>query len=298
MHIGNRLAGLFCIAGMFVLGTPLATAQGRGAPAGIATSKIADNLYVFSGGGGANSTLLIDSDRALLVDSKISVDAGQAILVAAAEIFQGDVEFLINSHVHPDHTGGNLVFGERGTLIIGHNDVATILTAGQRGGPPAPRAAIPAVTFADGEGIDLHFGDELVRVRHMPAAHTTDNSIIQFVNANVFHLGDLYGPARYPVLAGGTIDGFIDGVEQVLEMSDADSQFVPGVGRVTGRTELTYFLEMLTTVRARVGRAIGDGQSLEQVVASVPTAEFDHTFGAPDGARFLPIIYQQMSGSE
>lgn len=269
-------------------------AQPGGEAPPITADAIADGVYVLSGGRGANSTLLVTADGALLIDSKLDETSGEALLDAIGDITNQDVRFLVNSHVHPDHTGGNAAFGERGVVIVGHEEVLSILAAGQRGGPPAPAAALPAVTFASGDGLDIRIADETVRIRHMPAAHTTDNSMIHLVSANVFHLGDIYGPARYPVLAGGTLQGFIDAVTQVLEAADADARFVPGVGDVTGREELSGYLEMLTTVQQRVQALIDAGKSLEEVIEEHPTAEFDATFGSPDHPLFLPIVYQQL----
>ena len=277
-----------------LVAAPVGAQPGGNAPA-ITASEIAAGVHVLTGGRGANSTLLVTADGALLIDSKLDEANGQALLDTVTVLGARNLRFLVNSHVHPDHTGGNAVFGRRGVLIMGHEEVQSILAAGQRGGPPAPAEALPSITFASGEGLDIRIGAEIVRIRHAPAAHTTDNSVIQLVNANVFHLGDIYGPARYPVLAGGTLQGFIDAVGQVLAIADADARIVPGVGDVTGVAELEYYLEMLTTVQQRVRSLVTEGRSLEEVVAAKPTAEFDATFGAPDHPRFLPVVYQQLA---
>jgi cyclase len=290
-HRRSTRSGLLvlCLAGS------AAGAQPRGDAPAISAAEVAPGVHVLAGGRGANSTLLVTDDGALLIDSKLDERNGEALLDVIGGLTDGNVLYLINSHVHPDHTGGNAVFGRRGVLIVGHEQVRTILAAGQRGGPPAPAAALPSITFADGEGLELHIGGEVARIRHMPAAHTTDNSMIQFVNANVFHLGDLYGSARYPVLAGGTLEGFIDAIEQVLAIADDDAVFVPGVGDVTGVDELGYYLEMLKTVQNRVSALIDEGKSLDEVIAARPTAEFDATFGTPDHPLFLPVVYEQLA---
>ena len=264
-------------------------------PPPVSASAITDDLYMVTGGRGANSAFLVGEEGVLLVDSKLDAGSAEAMLAAIRDVSGGDIAYLINTHVHIDHTGGNPLFGRLGAQIVAHENVRSILSAGQRGGSPAPPEALPTVVFSDGEGTEIPFGDEIVRIDHIPPAHTTDNCIVEFVNANVFVLGDLYSPSRYPVIAGGTFEGFIEGVESVLERSDADSRFVPGVGEITGRAELEAYLEMLAAVRARVRALIDDGGALEDVIAAAPTAGFNDTWGAPDHRLFLPVAYRQLS---
>ncbi|HEX7081019.1 MAG TPA: MBL fold metallo-hydrolase [Gammaproteobacteria bacterium] len=291
--LGLSFAALALLAGA-------ASAQRGGAreTPPVALSRIAGNVYLVSGGGGANATALVGDDGVLLVDSKLDEASGKAVAAALAEITDGPVRFLLNTHVHPDHTGGNAVFGRAGAVIVGHEEVRTILAAGQRGGPPAPPEALPAMTFGDGAGVTLHLNGEEVRVRHVSPAHTADNSIVHYVSANVFHLGDVYSPSRYPVLAGGTLQGFIDDVDAVLRLADADSRFVPGSGAVGGMAELRAYREMLVTVRDRVSALVAEGKSLDEVLAAKPTAGFDETWGSPDSRLFLPVVYAQLAGRD
>ena len=280
------LAGLLLCAG--VLGQD-------DAPPRVEATELANQLYLLSGGGGANSTALVGEDGVLLVDSKLDEPSAEAMLTALEEMDSGQVRFLVNTHVHPDHTGGNLVLGEEGALIIGHEGVRSVLAAGQRGGPPAPDQALPTLTFGDQGGLTLHLNGETVRVMPMPAAHTTDNSLVHFENANVYHLGDIYSPARYPVIAGGTLQGYIDGVDRVLAMADAQASFIPGSGGVGDREDLEAYRDMLATVLERVSSQVEQGRSLEEIQASEPTAEFDSTWGSPDHPLFLPVVYRQLT---
>ena len=186
--------------------------------------RIADRIYVLTGGGGANSTLLVAADGSLLVDTK-SAAAGPEITALVAQLGGGPVRYVVNGHVHPDHTGGNEAFGAAGARIVAHEETRAVLAAGQRGGPPAPPAALPTITFPDGGGVTLFVGGERVEVRHAPPAHTHDNSIVRYVDSNVLHVGDLYGPSRYQLIAGGTFKGFIDGRRPrafALERRDED----------------------------------------------------------------------------
>ena len=290
---------LSIVAGAALPAAPSAFSQpeDREAPK-VDASLVAGGVYLLSGGGGANSSALLGDEGVLLVDSKIDAGAADALAGALEGLSGGQIRFLVNTHVHPDHTGGNAVFGAGGTVIVGHHDVRTILAAGQRGGPPAPEEALPVATYGDGAGITLHLNGEEVRIRHVAPAHTEDNSIVHYTNANVFHMGDVYSPSRYPVLAGGTVQGFIDAVDSTLRLANEDSRFIPGSGEVTGISALRAYGEMLVTIRDRVSKLVGEGKSFEEVIAAKPTAGFDETWGSPDSRLFLPVIYEQLSGAD
>jgi glyoxylase-like metal-dependent hydrolase (beta-lactamase superfamily II) len=263
-------------------------------PPPVAASVITGGLYLVTGGGGANSSALIGDDGVLVVDAKLNVESADAELAVLKGLSPEPVRFLINTHVHPDHTGGNLSYANQGATIIAHEDVRTILSAGQRGGPPEPEATWPVITFGNGGGMTLHFDGETIHIVHMPPAHTADNSIVYFVNANVYHLGDIYSASRYPVIAGGTLQGFIDGIDLVLAEANASAKFIPGNGPVANRADVEAYKKMLVTVYDNISKLVADGKTLEEVVAAKPTAAFDATWGSPD--RFLPGVYAQLKG--
>lgn len=285
-------------AAIVLLAATAAYAQGGGpgeAPP-VEATRLAGSVYLLSGGAGANSSALVGADGVLLVDSKMGDASGAGIADALRGLSSGNVRFLVNTHEHPDHIGNNAMFAAQGAEIIAHEEVRSVLAAGQRGGPPAPAEALPVATFGDGGGMTLRLDGETVEIRHMPGAHTASNALVHYVNANVYHLGDLYTRTRYPVLAGGTIDGFIAAADQVLEMSNADSKFIPGIGDVGDRADLIAFRKMLVTVRDRVAELVKQGKSLDEVAAAKPTAEFDATYGDPS-RLFLPVIYTELAVS-
>ena len=292
----SRHGSYFPAAGVvFALAAACAHAQtlsGAGTP--VEAEHVAGDVYVLSGGGGANSSLLVTSSGALLVDSK-SREVTDEIIAIAEELAGGGIRFLVNGHVHPDHTDGNENFGTLGVTIVGHEEVRQVLAAGQRGGPPSADEALPTLTFADGGGLSLHLGDERVSIFHAPPAHSNDNSIVHYETSNVLHLGDLYSPSRYPVIAGGTFAGFIEAAEIAVARAGAGTRIVPGVGGVADSRQLQAYRDMLVTVGQRVAELVTDGKTLDEVIEARPTRGFDEIWGAPDHRLFLPVVYAQLS---
>lgn len=294
-----RVGTVFVILSAGSAGLVVSAAQaqpGAGSePTPVEATRLTGNVYLLAGGSGANSSALVGADGVLLIDSKTDMASADGILAALAATTDGSVHYLVNTHEHPDHTGGNEFFGAQGATIIAQQGVRDVLAAGQRGGPPAPDVALPLVTIPPAGQMTLHLNGETVEIVDMPAAHTASNAMVRFVNADIYHLGDLYTRTRYPVIAGGTLQGFIDAADRVLEMSGADSRFVPGVGDIGDRADLLSYRNMLVTVRDRVAALVADGKSLEQILADNPTAEFDDTYGDPS-RLFLPPIVQALSG--
>jgi glyoxylase-like metal-dependent hydrolase (beta-lactamase superfamily II) len=261
---------------------------------GLQMEHVSGDVWMLSGGGYANISVLAGDGRALMVDSK-RPELAEEISAMVQEISGGEVRYLINGHVHPDHTDGNAWFGERGAVIIAHEEVRRVLLAGQRGGPPAPAAALPEILITDNGGLSLRFDSETVRIVHMPPAHSLGNVMVHYVNANVIHLGDLYSPERFPVVAGGTIEGFIAANRTAFNLADGSTRIIAGNGVVTTKAEQGTYLGMVTTVRDRVARMIADGLTLEEVIAADPTREFNGTYGDP--GRFIPALYQELDAA-
>lgn len=279
---------------MSVLFFSLTFSINASAQSGLQMEHVSGDVWMLSGGGYANISVLAGDGRALMVDSK-RPELAEEISAMVQEISGGEVQYLINGHVHPDHTDGNAWFGERGAVIIAHEEVRRVLSAGQRGGPPAPAAALPEILITDNGGLSLRFDGEIVRINHMPPAHSLGNVMVHYVNANVIHLGDLYSPERFPVVAGGTVAGFIAANRTAFGLADGSTRIIAGNGVVTTKAEQGTYLGMVTTVRDRVARMIAEGMTLEEVIAADPTREFNGTYGDP--GRFLPALYQELSAA-
>jgi len=284
----------------FVLGALLATAaaaQGM-QDVEIRAEKVRGNVYVLYGQGG-NIGLSIGDDGAFMIDDQFA-PLTPKILDAVASLTDHPVKFVVNTHWHFDHTGGNENMGERGAIIVAHENVRKTMSTEQfieafnRTQPAAPEKALPVVTFAD--SIDFHWNDEHMHVFHVGPAHTNGDSVIHFENANVFHMGDIYFSNGYPFIdtgRGGNLGGFIDAVDTVLEKANARTRFIPGHGNVTGIDDLREYRDMLETIHGRIEKLVEEGKSREEVIAAKPTADFDDQWGGGfmQPEQWVGIVY-------
>ena len=288
----NRLARRLVVG---LLGTFIvAAAPAQRATESVRYEHLRGPVYWITGGGGANVSLSAGPDGVLIVDSK-NERAAREILDIAESLSPAPVRYLVNGHEHPDHTDGNERIGRTGATIIAHESVRRTLMTGQRGGPPSPEVAWPTLTYADNGGVSIELNGEIIDVFHAQPAHAQGNSIVHYTSSNVMHVGDLFSPTRYPVIAGGTYEAFISALNTAVQRCDVDTIVIPGSGPLSDREGLIAYREMLIVVRDRVIDALDAGMSLEEFVASRPTAQFDATYGDPGHALFLPVLYSQMS---
>ncbi|MEM7356996.1 MAG: MBL fold metallo-hydrolase [Acidobacteriota bacterium] len=267
----------------------------------IKTIKVAPGVHMLQGAGG-NIGVSSGDDGVVLIDDQFA-PLTDKIKAAVAEISDQPIRFVLNTHWHSDHTGGNENFGKANTLIVAHDNVRRRMAAGgvvdyfQSDNPPAPKDALPVVTFD--QTVTFHLNGDEVHAFHVPPAHTDGDSIIHLRKANVVHMGDLYFNGMYPFIdysSGGSIDGVIHGVEKVLAMADDKTQIIPGHGPLSNRAELTAYRDMLRGVRDAIAPLVEAGKTLEEVVAAKPTAPFDEKwakgFIPPEG--FCKIVYNTL----
>jgi glyoxylase-like metal-dependent hydrolase (beta-lactamase superfamily II) len=250
----------------------------------IKTIPLAPNLYMLMGSGG-NMVVSTGKDGSVLVDTEFAPLNGK--IRAAVKAAGGtDVKFVVNTHWHGDHTGGNEPFGKAGAVIVAHNNVRVrmstqqVMAAFNQTVPPSPAAALPTLTFPS--RATFHWNGNTVNVFHVENAHTDGDSIVQFANLNVIHTGDTYMKDTFPFIdrsSNGTIDGFIKASEIVLARSDAATKIVPGHGDLATRADYQRFHDMLVKVRGNIKTLIDQGKSEDDVVAAKPTAEFDAIWG-------------------
>jgi glyoxylase-like metal-dependent hydrolase (beta-lactamase superfamily II) len=284
------------------MATPL-WAQGDLSGVQIRTVEVADDIYMLIGAGG-NIGLSVGEDGAILIDDQYA-PLSDRIMAAIAEITDSEVTFLINTHYHGDHTGGNEAFGAAGAMIVGHDNVRARMSTPQvreifdQQIPASPDAALPIVTFSD--EMTFHWNDDTIRIHHVPSAHTDSDSILHFENANVIHTGDNFVVGCFPFIdvdSGGDIDGIIRAGYRILSIADEDTAIMPGHGSVSDAAALTDWLEAIKGTRANMQSLIDQGMSEEQAVAARPTAEYDadYTEGCFMSAEvYSRLLYQSLS---
>lgn len=253
----------------------------------IETTELAPGIYLLTGRGG-NIALTVGVDGAAIIDDQFD-DMAPKIRAAVSLLSPSPVKFVINTHLHGDHTGGNDAFGKAGAVIIAQENVRKRLGTPQvnpsSNQPIAARAreALPVVTFAD--AATLHFNDDDLEFKHLPNAHTETDIFVRFRKANIVHMGDMF-TGGFPFIdgnTGGTLDGFIKAHEAVLPTLDDRTQVIRGHGPVGNKAELQAYHDMLVAVRDRIARLVKAGKSQDDVVAARPTKEFEAKYG---GASF------------
>lgn len=283
-----------------VLATPAAAQDFEAAR--VETVELADGLHMLRGVGG-NLALVSGADGALLVDDQYA-PMNAKILAAVRAITAEPVRLVLNTHWHGDHTGGNELLGRAGAIIVAHENVRQRMSAGQlmklfsREVPPAPPAALPSITFAD--GVTLHWNGEEIVVRHVAAAHTDGDAVVWFRKADAVHTGDLFFHGLFPfidVQSGGSLDGVIRGVDGILAEAGPNTKIIPGHGALADRAALEAYRERLVAVRERVWDAIRRGLSADALVAESPLDELEASFGGGflSAEQFLRILYADLS---
>ncbi len=274
-------------AALWVIGSMLAPAQAQmpdPAKVEFRAEKLAENLHVLFGAGG-NVGVLTGPEGTLLIDDELEVMSTK--LRAAVALLSNDpARFVLNTHFHFDHAGGNAVFGRNGSVIIAHDNVRKRLSGKQfiedlnLTTEATPASGLPVVTFAD--GVTLHLNGEQVTVTHVANAHTDSDSFVFFSNANVLHTGDLYMSIGYPFIDasnGGSLDGLIAAHAKALSRCNDATRVIPGHGPMAVKADLQAYHDMLVEIRKRVSALIRQGQTQEQVLAARPTAQFDEKYG-------------------
>ena len=286
-------AALFCCA--------TALAQQDFSKVEIKTQKLSDTTYMMEGAGG-NIGLSIGPDAVFIIDDQFA-PLTPKIEAAIRALTDKPVKFVINTHWHFDHTGGNANLGKAGALIVAHDNVRKRMSSEgfieflNMKTQPDPKEALPVVTFAS--EVTFHLNGDEVYVFHVPRAHTDGDSLIHFRKSNVVHMGDTFFNKLYPFIdtsSGGTVDGMVAAVDKALAIGNDTTKYIPGHGPLATKADLQAYRTMLATIGERIRAQVRAGAKLEEVVAAKPTADFDATWGKGflPPARFVEMIYRNL----
>jgi glyoxylase-like metal-dependent hydrolase (beta-lactamase superfamily II) len=264
----------------------------------IQTEKLSDNVYMMTGSGG-NLGVSVGEDGVFLIDDQFA-PLTPKIQAAIAKLSAKPVRFMLNTHWHFDHTGGNENLGKAGAIIVAQENVRKRLSRegfiallGMKT-QPSPAIALPIVTFA--QNVSFHLNGDDIRVFHAPNAHTDGDSVVHFVKADVVHAGDTFFNGLYPFIdtsSGGSVAGVLRAADRILAMSGERTKIIPGHGPLGAKADLKAYRDMLAAVSGNIAAQIKQGKKLEEVVASKPSAQFDAKWGkgflAPD--KFVEMLY-------
>lgn len=273
------------LAGM-VAALSLGTVQAEQAEVTFIMTEVTQGIYMLKGQGG-NIGLSVGADGVFMIDDQYA-PLTDGIRAEIAKITDQPVRFLINTHWHGDHTGGNESLRGTGTVIVAHDNVRKRMSTDQvmeffkREVPASPVGALPVITFDS--AVSFHLNGEEVKAIHMPRAHTDGDAIVYFTRSNVIHAGDIAWTSGYPFIdigSGGSINGMVAGLDQILSLSNENTKIIPGhgPGPIQSPDDLRPYRTMLATVRDRVAVMIAQGKTLEEVQAAGPSAEFDELWG-------------------
>ena len=291
--------------------------------------QIAPNMYMLTGGGGNVALQVEPSTRppripgtyigaygVLLVDSGTAA-ASEQIQSAIRSLSPGPLRYIINTHIHPDHMGGNEAFAKqlagrgRGippTTILSHENMLVQLASPEGNAPRPPQGAMPTDAYLDVK--EIWFNGESIQVIHQPGAHTDADSIVYFRKSDVISAGDIFSTTSYPIIGGprgGGIQGIIDGLNHILDLAVPESnaeggtKIIPGHGRLSDEADVVEYRNMVVIIRDRIRDLVGKGMTVEQVKAAKVSLDYDFRYGATSGRwttdMFIDAVYKELKAA-
>jgi cyclase len=267
--------------------------------------KITDKVYMLKGSGG-NIGLLTGGDGLLMIDDQYA-PLSEKIAKAINTIDASPVRFLVNTHIHGDHSGGNENFKKMGVTIVAHDVVRqrmskeTVNTRTNQTIPPRDKSAWPEITFAD--RMNFHLNDEDLELYHFTNGHTDGDIIIRFVKANTYHVGDLFNRGSYPYIDpnnGGDVKGYITNLDKILALVDDNAKIIPGHGNLATKADLKTYRDMIVDIHDQVAAAVKKGKKVEDIPALDIAAKYDATFvsGFVKRKDFVIVLANALAGAK
>jgi glyoxylase-like metal-dependent hydrolase (beta-lactamase superfamily II) len=281
----------------------------------IRTDKVGPNLYMLSGsenvdpghpdGAGGRIGVLAGPDGIFMVDSQY-LEIGDRVLAAIRRIDKGPIRFLVNTHIHRDHTAGNETFAKLGAVLLAREELREGMTRQPATTPPRDPARLPLMTYGMGEPLRFRMNGETVELIPVRAAHTGGDTIIRFVDADVIMIGDFYRNFGYPYIDtnnGGSLEGALEGLDLTMQLAKPGTRLVPGHGTYITRDDIIPYRDMILSVRNRVQELVAQGKTLQEVLAAKVTSPYDAK--VPGGLlpagnagtsadRFVTMIYSEL----
>jgi cyclase len=282
----------------------------------IISEQLGPHVYMLTGSGGLDPShedaaggrigVLAGPDGILMIDSQYAQLADK-VLAAVRRIDPGPIRFLVNTHIHRDHTQGNAFFAKQGAVIFAREELRDGMVRLSKApnaatNPLANPAGFPVVTYGMGPPVKIHMNGEVVEFIPIRAAHTGGDTNIKFENANVLFIGDFYRNYGYPFIDignGGSLKGMLEGLDVTMKSADANTVIVPGHGTLIKRDAIVPYRDMIVAVSDKVQQMIALGKSLPEVLAAKPTAPYDGkvTGGTDESSeRFVTAVYQELKG--
>ena len=272
----------------------------------INTTKLNENMYVIHGSGG-NVLLSIGKDGVILVDDQYA-PVTEKLKSVIANFTDQPIKFVINTHLHPDHVGGNEKLGEAGAIIVSHDNVRKRLSSDQFFEfinltiPALSEKGLPIITFS--QNMTFYQNDDEVKITHLDDGHTDGDSAVYFTKNNVIHVGDDFSDRSFPLMdlsSGGSIDGLILSLKKIISMLNEDTKIVGGHSGISNQTKVKDYLNMLIDVKGVISNMIREGKSLDEIIQSKPTSKYDtiyqdYSFIKPKD--FVTNIYESLNSSK
>lgn len=305
MVLKKSLVGLAAGFGLFSILATTGTAPAQEPeacwPEAVRIENLTGEFYVIYGPGG-NIGVSAGEEGVFLIDDQVK-PLTDDVLAAIREVSDGEIRFVLNTHWHGDHAGGNENLGRGGAVIVAHDNVRKRLSepftrSDGRTYNAQPPAALPVITFNDQASIFLN--GEKGRAIHVPHAHTDGDSAVYFKDANLLHAGDLFFNTCYPFVdleSGGSIQGLMSALDILLATADEETVLIPGHGPVTDKAGLQAYADMLNAITERIAALKADGKTLDEIQEAKPTAEFDSdwAWGFINGEAITGVIYNSLS---